>query len=391
MGIPTETILLVDDNPVNLQLLFELLKLHIGCKLLVAKNGEAALSIVRRMRPDLILLDILMPGIDGFEVCRRLKADPATATVPVIFLSALDETADKVKGLQLGAVDYVPKPFQPEEVIARVNAHLTIHRLSRQVREHSDRLERELKIVSELQRGLLPDALPSIRGLKMAVHYDTSRYAGGDYFDIVALPAGRCGLLVADAEGHSAPAAVMMAMTCALFRSCPNLHDRPNAALDFINTHLCKVNKESFVSAIYAVYDADCRSLKIARAGHPPPVLFRRAEGKAAEMPCEGVFFMGFDPYGQVPVTEIRLEPGDRMLLYTDGVVERFNTDRQPYGVQRLCRQIERPAPDGPKLAIGRILQELEDFAGGRPPDDDQTLLMAFIEPDEFQPTNDDS
>jgi sigma-B regulation protein RsbU (phosphoserine phosphatase) len=108
-------------------------------------------------------------------------------------------------------------------------------------------------------------------------------------------------------------------------------------------------------------------------------------------MPCEGVFFMGFDPYGQVPVTEIRLEPGDRMLLYTDGVVERFNTDRQPYGVQRLCRQIERPAPDGPKLAIGRILQELEDFAGGRPPDDDQTLLMAFIEPDEFQPTNDDS
>jgi len=117
----TESILLVRDNPTNLQMLFQLLEKSVGCKLLVAKNGEAALNIVKKTRPDLILLDIMMPGIDGFEVCRRLKADPATHRIPVIFLSALDETADKVKGLQLGAVDYVSKPFQAEEVIARVN------------------------------------------------------------------------------------------------------------------------------------------------------------------------------------------------------------------------------------------------------------------------------
>ncbi len=331
----TESILLVDDNPTNLQMLFQLLEKGVGCKLLVAKNGETALTIAQKTKPDLILLDIMMPGIDGFEVCRRLKADPATSPIPVIFLSALDETADKVKGLQLGAVDYVSKPFQAEEVIARVNTHLTIHRLGREVQEQRDQLEHELKVVSELQRKLLPERLPAIAGLKLAEHYETSRYAGGDYYDVVELPDGRCGLLVADSEGHSAPAAVMMAMTCALFRSCPDLHDEPDKVLDFINTNLCKVNKESFVTAIYAVYDSKRRALRVARAGHPLPVLFRPAEGKAREVPCDGVFMMGYEPYEQVPVTDIRLEAGDRVLLYTDGVSERFNTEKQPYGEER--------------------------------------------------------
>jgi sigma-B regulation protein RsbU (phosphoserine phosphatase) len=377
---PEEKILLADDNPANLQMLFQVLQKRVGGKLLVAKDGETALAIARKARPDLILLDIMMPGTDGYEVCRRLKADPATRSIPVIFLSALDETADKVKGLQLGAVDYVSKPFQAEEVIARVNTHLTIHRLSREAREQRDRLEHELKVVSELQRELLPERLPCLCGLKLAVHYDTSRYAGGDYYDIVELAEDRCGLLVADSEGHSAPATVMMAMTCALFRSCPNLHDRPERVLDFINTQLCKVNKKSFVTALYAVYDRGRRNLRVARAGHPLPILFRPAEGKARQLPCNGVFMLGFDLYDQIPVTEIRLEPGDRVLLYTDGVPERFNRDQQPYGVERLCRQVERPDAEGPPAVISGILQDLENFSGGRPADDDQTLVMVFIE-----------
>jgi sigma-B regulation protein RsbU (phosphoserine phosphatase) len=339
-----------------------------------------ALSIAAKTKPDLILLDIMMPGIDGFEVCRRLKADPGTNSIPVIFLSALDETADKVKGLQLGAVDYVSKPFQAEEVIARVNTHLTIHRLNREVQEQRDQLEHELKVVAELQRELLPERLPALRGLQLAVHYDTSRYAGGDYYDVVVMPDGRCGLLVADSEGHSAPATVMMAMTCALFRSCPHLHDQPDKVLDFLNTHLCKVNKESFVTALYGVYDPNRRTLRVARAGHPLPILFRPVEGVAREVPCDGVLMMGVDPYDRVPVSDVRLEPGDRLLFYTDGVAERFNIDRQPYGDDRLCRQMERPDTDGPAAAISCIMLDLEAFAAGRPADDDQTLVMVFVE-----------
>jgi len=147
----TEAILLVDDNPTNLQLLFETLDGR-GYKLLVAKDGKTALAIARKACPNLILLDIMMPEIDGYQVCRQLKADPATAEIPVIFLSALTDTRDKVQGLDLGAVDYVTKPFQPDEVIARVNTHLTIYRLkksldekNKQLQEVNDYLEQRVK------------------------------------------------------------------------------------------------------------------------------------------------------------------------------------------------------------------------------------------------------
>ena len=140
-----EAILLVDDNPTNLQLLFETLDGR-GYKLLIAKDGKAALSIAGKAQPNLILLDIMMPEIDGYEVCRQLKADPATTEIPVIFLSALTDTEDKVHGLDLGAVDYVTKPFQPDEVIARVNTHLTIYRLKKAL----DQKNKELKEANAL-------------------------------------------------------------------------------------------------------------------------------------------------------------------------------------------------------------------------------------------------
>ena len=154
----SERILLVDDNPTNLQVLVGTLEGR-GYNLLIAKNGESALTIVRKARPDLILLDIMMPGIDGFEVCRRLKADPATQEIPVIFLSALGETTDKVHGLDLGAADYITKPFQPEEVIARVNTQLTIYGLKKdlalrnaELRDMNENLERK---VAERSQQLL--------------------------------------------------------------------------------------------------------------------------------------------------------------------------------------------------------------------------------------------
>jgi two-component system sensor histidine kinase ChiS len=147
-NIEKEAILLVDDNPTNLQLLFETLDGR-GYKLLIAKDGKTALSIARKALPNLILLDIMMPEIDGYEVCRRLKADPATAEIPVIFLSALTDTKDKVQGLDLGAVDYVTKPFQPEEVIARVNTHLTVYRLKKALDEKNKELQEANELLEE--------------------------------------------------------------------------------------------------------------------------------------------------------------------------------------------------------------------------------------------------
>ena len=147
-----EHILLVDDNTTNLQVLHETLA-GTGHKFLIAKNGESALTISQKAKPSLILLDIMMPGIDGFEVCRRLKADPATEAIPVIFLAALDDTSDKVKGFAVGAVDYVSKPFQPEEVIARVNTHLTINRLRKRLAEKNWKLTSANDLLEERVRA----------------------------------------------------------------------------------------------------------------------------------------------------------------------------------------------------------------------------------------------
>ena len=136
----TPRILVVDDTPQNLQLLEAMLRDQ-GYRVFALPNGEMALKAVLKDQPDLILLDVLMPGLDGYEVCSRLKADPQFADTPVIFLSALSEPLDKVKGFQCGGVDYVTKPFQVEEVLARVETHLKLRRLQRELRAQNARLE----------------------------------------------------------------------------------------------------------------------------------------------------------------------------------------------------------------------------------------------------------
>ena len=128
------TILVVDDNPTNLQVLLESLK-RTGFKILVARTGESAIQQAEYGKPDLILLDVMMPGIDGFETCRRFKTLEAFKDIPIIFMTALTDTTDKLKGFQAGGVDYVTKPLQHEEVLARVVTHLTIRRLQQESRE----------------------------------------------------------------------------------------------------------------------------------------------------------------------------------------------------------------------------------------------------------------
>src|SRR5499425_106444 len=153
------TVLVVDDSPVNIQVVVRTLD-GTGHRILVATNGKSAVEIANRIHPDLILLDVMMPEMDGFEVCRTLKTNPATRDIVIIFLSALGEVADKVAGLELGAVDYITKPIQAEEVLARCSNHLTLQRLQRQLRQSRDELDQELASAAELQRLLLPQALP---------------------------------------------------------------------------------------------------------------------------------------------------------------------------------------------------------------------------------------
>jgi signal transduction histidine kinase len=143
----TATILVVDDNPTNLQLLLDYLN-ELNFKTLIAKSGEGALRQAALAKPDIILLDIMMPGMDGFDTCRRLKEDPDTRDVPIIFMTALSDTEDKVKGFDLGAVDYITKPFSQKEVLARLNTQLTIQRQKRELAELNAMKDRFLSIIA---------------------------------------------------------------------------------------------------------------------------------------------------------------------------------------------------------------------------------------------------
>lgn len=155
------TLLIVDDNPVNLQVIVDFLHSE-GFRVLTARSGQSALERARYGQPDLILLDVQMPEMDGFETCRRLKSDPQTGAIPVIFMTALSETDYKIKGFEVGAVDYIIKPFQYAEVLARVTTHLRIYELTHNLEQLAERrtaelarsLERERHLAQELERAL---------------------------------------------------------------------------------------------------------------------------------------------------------------------------------------------------------------------------------------------
>jgi len=171
----TGTILLVDDTPTNLSVLIDYLN-EFGFEMLIAVDGEGALTAAQAGQPDLILLDIMMPGMDGYETCKRLKADARTKDIPVIFISALSESIDKVKGFSSGGVDYITKPFQQNEVLARINTHLTLQKQKKELEDLNTTKDKFFSIISHDMRGIFTPIVGSSDLIKrMVAKYDDDR------------------------------------------------------------------------------------------------------------------------------------------------------------------------------------------------------------------------
>lgn len=160
-------ILVVDDNPTNIQVLFGVLN-NIGYQVAIAKSGEAALQRIEIFQPDIILLDVMMPGLDGFATCERIKADPATCEIPVVFMTALSDTVDKVRGLSLGAVDYITKPIQHEEVLARIQIHLQLSSTRKTLEKRTSELSETLENLKQTQLHLVQSEKLSALGQLVA-------------------------------------------------------------------------------------------------------------------------------------------------------------------------------------------------------------------------------
>jgi phosphoserine phosphatase RsbU/P len=317
--------------------------------------------------------------MDGFEVCRALKADPSTRDAIVVFLSALGEVTDKVTGLELGASDYITKPIQSEEVIARVANHVARQQLEREVRQSRDRLQRELASAGAMQRGILPGSLPSGHGATFSAYYRTSLYAGGDYYDVLRLPDGQFGIIVADVSGHGAPAAIVMAMIRAAVHAFPGFACDPAEMVRYLNRHFEFLwESPMFATALCALVDPRDRSVTIACAGHPPPLVL--SGGRVEVFPVKATLPVLMMDLPSVPEVRRALAPGDRLLFYTDGVTERHDPTDDMYDLPRLMTSFERSAGESPEAQVHSIVAELDRFGGDREPDDDQTLLLMALD-----------
>ena len=374
-------ILVVDDTPSNSQSLAATLK-PAGYQVLVATNGQQALDVMAKVRPDLILLDIMMPVMDGFEACVNIKANAEWHDIPIIFLTAKTETADLVKGFELGAVDYVNKPFNAHELMARVHTHLTVDRLRTSVSEKNAALEKaqaqmsaELDLARAMQVAILPSRFPVAPGCDGSARMLPATTMGGDFYDFIELPGGCIGLVMADVSGKGVPAAFFMAVARTNLNALAATASGPADCLQRTNDVLLTQNPmDLFVTVFYAVFDPATGALTYSNGGHNPP-LIRRANGTVEMLTAAAGLVLGMFPatYEQ---DSAQLQPGDTLVLYTDGVTEAFNVDAQMYEEARLVERVRADGGGSAKTLVASIFDGVIGFSGAAPQSDDITVAV---------------
>lgn len=370
------SILIVDDTPANLRLLSEMLAAQ-GYAVRPAPDGALALAAVQAEPPDLILLDIRMPEMDGYEVCERLKADRQTRDIPVIFISALGETEDKLKAFAAGGVDYITKPFQIEEVRARVEAHLALRRLQQQLQTANRRFQEELNLAGQIQASFLPDHMPDIPGWQVAAALQPARETSGDFYDVIELPGGRLSVVVADVAGKGAGAALYMALTRTLLRTYASEYpDQPDRVLRVVNQRLLTDTRTSmFVTVFYGILDPGAAMLTYANAGHLPPYTL----GAHTNRPLERLDWPGM-ALGVVDDAEWRaashaVGPGDGVFIFTDGVTEAAGTDSGFFGTARLADVLAAQRASSAEKMVDAVVAAVRDYVGEAPAADDITCV----------------
>jgi phosphoserine phosphatase RsbU/P len=367
-------ILVVDDTPANLRLLTQILVEH-GYRVRAVTSGARALDSAQASPPSLILLDIRMPEMDGFEVCEQLKADERTRDIPVIFISALDAVEDKVRAFHMGGVDYIAKPFQIGEVLARTETHLALRRLQEELREKNRRFERELALAGQIQASFLPP-VPDIPGWKIAARLIPSRETSGDFYDFVPLPGGRWGIVVGDVADKGAGAALFMALSWSLIRTYLVEHlSAPARALELVNRRILQDTLTTeFVTAFLGVLDPAAATLAYGNAGHCPALLVR-AGGDVAWLDRTGMA-LGVVEEEAWEESRISFQAGDLLVLYTDGVTEAPNPQGKLFRSQRLQSVVRECMRAGPVEILERVLADVMAFTQDRHIRDDIALIV---------------
>ncbi len=370
-------VLIVDDAKANLDILVEGLKAD--HKLSLALNGETALQIAARTPLDLVLLDIMMPGMDGYEVCRRLREMPETAEVPIMFLSSLEEVQNKARGFEVGANDYLTKPFEMLEVKARVRSLLKAKAYSDAVKEQ---MASELRVAREIQMGMLPhDFTPFEEAYKVTFGavLEPAREVGGDLYGVCASGPERLVIFLGDVSGKGIPASMFMVRAVSLARLLAREIAEPERILARLNDELSADNPSCmFVTFLCAVFEPSTGRLTLANGGHCYPLILPQA-GPPRWMLKQLGTALGFEPGLEFARMELTLQPGDAVVFYTDGVSEAFDPERECYGNDRLLADAGEFSGQSATAICGGLLAKVRAFAGVAPQSDDIAILTLKV------------
>jgi len=370
-------VLVVDDATANLQVVHSLLKDDF--KIRVATSGAKALALVKdKPQPDLILLDVAMPEMDGYEVCAILKATPESRDIPVIFLTGKTETDDETKGFEAGAVDYIHKPFSPAVVKARVHTHLVLREAREQLARQLLSINNELEMAREIQLSILPHDIPKILGLEIAARYLPMTSVAGDFYDFIIADEKHLGILVADVSGHGLPAALIASMLKAALSAQSAHACDPGRVLSGLNQSLCGKFQRHFATGAYVFMNMEKKFMSYAAAGHPPLLLWRTSTGLASEV-LENGLPLGLLPEATYSAVEVPVEPGDKVILYTDGIPETTSPSEQEFGADLLKGFLESNHNLAADMFADLLLDELSGWSEhpkGQGQQDDITLLV---------------
>ncbi|MBW4500960.1 MAG: SpoIIE family protein phosphatase [Scytonema hyalinum WJT4-NPBG1] len=323
-------ILIIDDD-LAVQILLTRMLERQGYKVVVASNGEEGIAKAIACCPALIICDWIMPGLNGLEVCQRIKADPKLSTTFFILLTSLDSVADRVKGLDAGADDFITKPIEHNELQARVRAGLRLHQLSRDLQTQKQILEAELAEAAEYVRSLLPP--PMTHPLGISFQFIPSRQLGGDCFDYYWLDPDYLAIYLLDTAGHGLRATLPSISVLNLLRSRAlkglNYYQPSDVLQALNNTFQMNYQNDKYFTIWYGVYNRVKRQLIYASAGHPPAVLISGkspTSTKVKKLRTPGV------PVGMFPQVKYvddfcNIEESSSLYIFSDGAYEITQSD----------------------------------------------------------------
>lgn len=386
-------ILLVDDNLTSLKQAATLLKDHY--KVSMVKSGKQALEFLEKFTPNLILLDIEMPEMDGFETIQRIKQDDRFKKIPVIFLTGNHDTITEMKGFEYGAVDFITKPFSQEVMFHRINLQIELFEYQMQLetvieerteelfatKAENARIAAELDVAAKIQASMLPKRFDQLsQGGRMSVCATMSpaREVGGDFYDCFKIDEDHVAFVIADVSGKGVPAALFMVTAKTLIKTKAKNSISPAKVLQDVNNEISENNEEDmFVTLFLGVLELSTGRLVCANAGHNPPIHLH-ADGSAEYLQVERNFVLAGITGWEYKEDTFQLEPGDRFLMYTDGVTEAMNEEQEFFGEEQLLQKMR--TEEARNLPVCRFLEylggEVQAFSSGAEQADDITMLI---------------